>query len=1050
MTDPRPDPPDPDPSPGSQADASDPFPTEPQLRLDPGGHTARIVRTAVDRAGHWLVSGSEDKTVRVWRIGSPGQGAGEPAGCTQERTIRVPLGPGNLGKVYAVALSPDGETLAVGGWLGSADGLSTDIYIFDRAAGTLRQRLGGLPNVVHHLAFDHSGERLAALLHGGEGLRLYGSDVALNGRQSESKHGGAAGPVWTEIGRDPDYGDNAYWANFAADGRLATACWDGRVRLYGAEDAGVNRSHSSGQHSALSDPGQRLGPIQSTRPPGGKGPFSIAFSPDGTRIAVGYLDSTVVDLLDGRTLAHVCSADTGGIGNGNLGTVTWSGDGGTLYAGGRYQEVDWDPVLGWSNAGLGPRVAPIRAAKNTVMTLHGLPDGSLAVGAQDGIFLLGPADWTQDPQILWSSPIAAADFRGQIHDKGIRLSASGDRVAFGYEQGGKRPALLDLTVRTLTLDPSPKSLADLALPDEGPAPADPSAVQPNRPVGPRPCVTGWVNDTEPKQDGRPLGLYPKEIARSLALTTASSPKGLSLCLGADWTLRAYSRDGQPCWQQPVPGVVWALNVTRDGRYAVAGYGDGTLRWHRLADGAEVLAFYPCPDPAGVQPRWVLWTPLGHYAASAGGEDLIGWHLNRGPDRAPDFFGASRLRERFNRPDVIALVLETGDPLEALRRADAARGLGAPSPDGARATAESLPPLLRLLSPQGEMALSGTRLECFYKAESSGAPVDRIEARVDGRPVILVRDDRHAVTDGGCTLVGQLTLEVPPGPGVLTLVAFSRNGSSEPALLPLRWTGAEDWRKPRLYGLAVGVDTYPAGIVSPLRFAARDALSVADELESQSGGLYKEVQVRRLTDSDARRESILDGLQWLVREVGQRDVAVVFLAGHGLKDDYEAYYYLCVDGDPATPYRHAVKGADIADFLRRIAGKVVLMLDTCYSGALLGDARAGTDSLPDLDRFANELADADTGVVVFSSSTGRQLSREHPDWGHGAFTFALLEAIRDGRADFRNLGVVTLAELESYLADRVKELTGGKQHPTVTKPKAVSDYRVFRVRSKVAS
>jgi uncharacterized caspase-like protein len=89
-------------------------------------------------------------------------------------------------------------------------------------------------------------------------------------------------------------------------------------------------------------------------------------------------------------------------------------------------------------------------------------------------------------------------------------------------------------------------------------------------------------------------------------------------------------------------------------------------------------------------------------------------------------------------------------------------------------------------------------------------------------------------------------------------------------------------------------------------------------------------------------------------------------------------------------------------------------------------------------------------VVFSSSTGRQLSREDPDWGHGAFTFALLEAIRDGRADFRNLGVVTLAELESYLADRVKELTQGKQHPTVTKPKAVSDYRVFRVRSKLAS
>jgi hypothetical protein len=30
---------------------ANPFPTEPQLRLDPGGHTAMITRTAADAAG---------------------------------------------------------------------------------------------------------------------------------------------------------------------------------------------------------------------------------------------------------------------------------------------------------------------------------------------------------------------------------------------------------------------------------------------------------------------------------------------------------------------------------------------------------------------------------------------------------------------------------------------------------------------------------------------------------------------------------------------------------------------------------------------------------------------------------------------------------------------------------------------------------------------------------------------------------------------------------------------------------------------------------------
>ncbi len=42
------------------------LPDTPQLRLDPGMHTARIKRIDVDAEGRYLVSASDDKTVRVW------------------------------------------------------------------------------------------------------------------------------------------------------------------------------------------------------------------------------------------------------------------------------------------------------------------------------------------------------------------------------------------------------------------------------------------------------------------------------------------------------------------------------------------------------------------------------------------------------------------------------------------------------------------------------------------------------------------------------------------------------------------------------------------------------------------------------------------------------------------------------------------------------------------------------------------------------------------------------------------------------------------------
>src|SRR4051794_23429809 len=53
---------------------------------------------------------------------------------------------------------------------------------------------------------------------------------------------------------------------------------------------------------------------------------------------------------------------------------------------------------------------------------------------------------------------------------------------------------------------------------------------------------------------------------------------------------------------------------------VAAYGDGTIRWHRMSDGQELLAFYPLPD----RQRWVAWTPEGYYAAAPGTAEVLGW------------------------------------------------------------------------------------------------------------------------------------------------------------------------------------------------------------------------------------------------------------------------------------------------------------------------------------------------------------------------------------------------------------------------------------------
>jgi uncharacterized caspase-like protein len=203
---------------------------------------------------------------------------------------------------------------------------------------------------------------------------------------------------------------------------------------------------------------------------------------------------------------------------------------------------------------------------------------------------------------------------------------------------------------------------------------------------------------------------------------------------------------------------------------------------------------------------------------------------------------------------------------------------------------------------------------------------------------------------------------------------------------------------------------------------------------EKGGLYRDVVVKVLTDEKATKDEIIDGFEWISKETTSNDVAMVFLAGHGVNDSGGVYYFLPVNANLERLRRTGVPFTEMKNTVTSLAGKTILFIDTCHAGNVMG-ARAVA---PDITGIVNELASAENGAVVFASSTGKQYSFEDPTWGNGAFTKATVEGI-EGKADYTGKGKITINMLDLYISERVKELTKGKQTPATAKPKTIPDF-----------
>ena len=225
----------------------------------------------------------------------------------------------------------------------------------------------------------------------------------------------------------------------------------------------------------------------------------------------------------------------------------------------------------------------------------------------------------------------------------------------------------------------------------------------------------------------------------------------------------------------------------------------------------------------------------------------------------------------------------------------------------------------------------------------------------------------------------------------------------------------------------------------LRFAHRDAEEFAAAWKPQEGPVYAKVETRVLTNKEATVRGILDGMEWLVHSATQKDVAILFLSAHGVRDERDNYYLASHEIDLKRLRSTAVRWNEVESLIQDIPSKFLLFVDTCHSAGITGAKGArGVDPL-------RELVSEDTGAIVLSSSMAREVSLEDSRWSHGAFTKALLDIFRGGAdGDHNKDGYLSLTELNDELAERVKALTEGRQHTATKWPPTITNFNFYRL------
>jgi uncharacterized caspase-like protein len=245
-----------------------------------------------------------------------------------------------------------------------------------------------------------------------------------------------------------------------------------------------------------------------------------------------------------------------------------------------------------------------------------------------------------------------------------------------------------------------------------------------------------------------------------------------------------------------------------------------------------------------------------------------------------------------------------------------------------------------------------------------------------------------------------------------------------------------------YALLIGVDHNQVAEWA-LPDVAGDVTALRDVLIHPERCAYDPAHVRLLSGTEASKEQILAGFDWLKQCCAQDSEAtvVVYYSGHGWRDEQAqppAYYFIPYNVSRPSLRSEALRAEEFAATLEALQPpRLFVVLDCCHAGGMQVKALGAplTPAASPLDLIAGEDAvvaqtigakgvgtlTAGRGRAVLTSSQAEQPSYMSEQARMSLFTYALIEALTGSAQPKDGAQEVLVSDVLGYVYRRVPAL-----------------------------